>query len=105
MPRQRQNPARNVPVEPADVANEFLAKRPSRAKRDRTWERNNPTTAYRIPATLRDALKTIAQAEGITADDLARFALERFVDQYNAGEVTLQKHVKARYTLYPSEDE
>lgn len=61
-----------------------------KAKRNRTWERKNISTTYRlVPNELRDAVKAVAHDLGYTADQIAQVFLAYGWDSYKNDELRL----------------
>jgi predicted HicB family RNase H-like nuclease len=56
---------------------------------------------YRIRTSLHEALKDIAQQEGVGLNDLVRYIFQTFVRQYKAGEIDLpvEEYVVTRSRL------
>lgn len=79
----------------------------SKAKRDRSWERehNQGAVTYRgIPAELRQAIKATAEELGVPVDQVARVFLEYGLAGYRSGQLALRPQLrKARYTLFSEE--
>ncbi len=77
----------------------------SKAKRDRSWERehNKAAVTYRnIPEDLRKAIRQIAEQLGVPVDDVARAFLEHSLQAYESGELQLAPQLEsARLRLYP----
>jgi len=61
--------------------------------------RYNKPASYRLPEPLVEQLKQIAQTERVKISDLVAFALQRFVTDYEAGQITLPKSEAAHYNL------
>lgn len=101
----RRNIADQVPTEPVDV----LTRRPSRAKRNREWERRKRQAAgfvgYRgIPPELNAEIKEVAQDLQVTMGDVARAFLECGLEAYRRGDLKLEpKSCVEKFTLYPTE--
>lgn len=93
--------------EPVEI--DVLVHRPSRAKRDRSWEkrvrREQGQVCYRgVPAEVNEAIKAIAQELGVVVGEVARAFLEEGIRQYRAGRLRLTVHkVGGRWTIYPPE--
>jgi len=73
--------------EPIDL----LTRRPSKAKRNRSWERKQKgKVTYRgIPPELQDELKTVARKIGVTVGEVARAFIEHGLDAYKQDELEL----------------
>ncbi len=102
--------AHDVPAEPTEAIPQILQRRPSRAKRNREWERKNKVTAYRgIPPELNDAMKDIAIKLSISIGDVARAFLEHGIEAYNRGDLALAPRPRystySSMTLYPQDTE
>ena len=86
---------------------EVLARRPSRAKRNREWERRarkeRGVVTYRgIPPDLQKRLKRVAEEHSVPVGEVARRFLEHGLAAYEAGELVLRPVlVPGRLTLYP----
>ena len=75
---------------------------PSKAKRNRAWENQNPTVSYRLPLVLRDQITSLAKAELITSSELVRYLLEYSLSQVNAGNLPLEPQLQTgKFTLFP----
>ncbi len=92
-----------VPAEPSEAIPQLLQHKPSRAKRNRSWERENKVTAFRgIPAELNAQLKITADELRVPVGELVRYLLERGLAAYERGELPLQPHIRVgAMTLYP----
>ncbi|MBC7251739.1 MAG: hypothetical protein H5T62_15865 [Anaerolineae bacterium] len=94
----------------SDEPLEVLTRRPSKAKRNREWERRQREerglVAYRgIPRELQEELKQIAQDLGVTVGEIARVFLEYALEKCKSGELVLGvKPVASKYTLYIAGD-
>ncbi|HFD38518.1 MAG TPA: hypothetical protein ENJ31_01525 [Anaerolineae bacterium] len=83
---------------PAATEPAALMRRPSRALRDRTWERQNRAFSYRIPAELNDALHQIkreVEAGGdfrTTISLVAEAIIRAGLDAWDRGEVDVLGH-------------
>ena len=96
-----QSPGSNVPSEPTEAIPQILQRRPSRAKRNREWERQNKPTCYRgIPLELHARIKAIAAEIAIPPGDLARAFLEVGLAAYEAGEMTFEVKIVGKRRLY-----
>ena len=86
---------------------EVLARRPSRAKRNREWERRarkeRGVVTYRgIPPDLQERLKEIAATYEVPVGDVARLFIEHGLRAYEAGELEIKPAlVTGRFTLFP----
>jgi len=106
MPANERRSIRDLAGEP--VAVDVLAHRPSRAKRNRSWEakqrRNVGQVTYRgIPRELNVALLRIAAEHKVTVGEVARYFLEYALRAYQVGELSLPEvQVRiCRGTIYP----
>lgn len=82
-----------------------LKHRPSRAQRNREWERQNPPTCYRgIPAELHAAIVEIANDLAVPPGDVARKLLEFGLVAYRAGKINFQPVIVGKRRLYVPED-
>jgi predicted HicB family RNase H-like nuclease len=65
------------------------------------YDRKYARHTYRIPDALHQELKSIAQQEGVGLNDLVRYVMQSFVQQYQAGDVELpvQEYVVTRSRL------
>jgi hypothetical protein len=83
---------------------------PSRAKRDRSWERKQRRkfgqVTYRgVPTEIRDRITEIAGGLHVTTGDVARCFLEFAISAHEAGELELRPVLEhGKFTLYPSEE-
>ena len=90
--------------EPVDV----LARRPSKARRNRDWERRQRETVgfagYRgIPPELNDEIKDVAEELGVRVGEVARAFLEYALEAYYRGELQLEPQPRpGKFTLYPA---
>jgi len=102
--RDRQNLSAYVE---AEEMVEVLARRPSRARRNRSWEarqrKAGVVVTYRgIPTELQKQLKQVAEEHSVPVGEVARRFLEYGLAAYEAGELTLRPVlVPGRLTLYP----
>jgi len=98
---KRRSIADQVGSEPVDV----LARRPSKAKRDRSWERKHEhlVVTYRgVPPELQEQLKAVARQVGVTVGEVARAFLEYGLDAYEKGELELDPVLlTGKYSLFP----
>ncbi len=63
-------------------------------------ERYGYPTTYRLPWELAEAIRDIADQEGVGISELAEWVLARFVRRYEAGELELPKAEReVKYTL------
>ncbi len=94
-----------VPEEPTEAIPQALQHKPSRAKRNREWERQQMRVTYRgIPTTLHERLKELAVELSVPVGDIVRAFLEHGLDAYEQGDLTLQPHLRiGKMTLYPGE--
>ena len=100
----------NVPAEPSDAIPQILQRRPSRAKRNRDWERTQYRVTYRgISPELHEALKAIAIELSVPVGDVARAFLEHGLEAYKSGDLVLAPRPRLsahnNMTLYPSKSE
>lgn len=95
------DPLTSVAQEPI----EMLAHRPSRAKRDRSWEKTHPLVAYRgVPRELNDQIVAIAQHNRVPTGEVARLFLEAGLKLHLSGQLNLTPMpVEGRCTLFPGE--
>ncbi len=100
---------RSIANQVGDEPIEVLARRPSQAKRDRTWEKEQRRKAgvatYRgIPQALNKQIADVARELGVPVGDIARAFLEYGLKAYRAGDLSLSPALATgRYTLYPPE--
>lgn len=84
-----------------------LARRPSKAKRDRSWEqqfRGKTVTFRDIPPRLRQRLNCVAAELGVTASEVGRAFLEYGLGAYERGELELRpEQAVGKLTLYLEE--
>jgi len=52
---------------------------------------SKPATSYRIDPTIRDALRELAKRERVSPAELAEIALQRFLDEVEAGRYVIAK--------------
>jgi len=100
------SPGSTVPAEPTEAIPQILQRRPSRAKRNREWERTQHRVTYRgIPPELNDTLKTIAAKMSVPVGDVVRAFLEHGLEAYECGELVLAPRPRfsahRNMTLYP----
>jgi len=63
-------------------------------------ERYGYPTTYRLPKSVADAIRDIANQENVGISELAEWILARFVRRYEAGEIELPKTQReVQYTL------
>ena len=95
----RRSIADQIGEEPIDA----LTRRPSKAKRDRSWERRQQLVAYRgIPPELQEELKGIARKLGVTVGEVARTFLEYGLEAYEQGQLELRPVLTTgKHTLFP----
>jgi len=97
--------ANQMSSEPVDV----LASRPSRAKRDRSWEKQaakaQGVVTYRgVPPELNKQIKAIADELGVPVGDVARAFLEHGLKAYRNGTLELTPEIATgRFALYSRE--
>jgi len=83
-----------------------LKHRPSNAKRNRDWERQNPPTCYRgIPAKLHAEIVEIANDLAVPPGDVARKLMEYGLAAYRAGNISFQPIIVGKRRLYVPEPE
>lgn len=66
-------------------------------------EEKYPRKTYRLLPGLHDQLKEIAEKEGVQINDLVRYILVNFVEQWKAGEVNLpvkEKTIEIKELVY-----
>jgi len=63
------------------------------------YDRYGKPATYRLPPRLIEELRRIAAEERVKISDLVAFALQRFVNQYTAGQLDLPKSEPTRYDL------
>ncbi len=102
-----QSPGSAVPIEPTEAIPQILQRRPSRAKRNREWERTQYRVTYRsISPELHDALKAIATKISVPVGEVARAFLEYGLKAYEQGELSLTpSFLIGKMTLYPKKPE
>lgn len=82
-----------------------LKHKPSRARRNRDWERQNPPTCYRgIPPELHAAIVEIAGDLAVPPGDVARKLMEYGVAAYRAGSINFQPVIVGKRRLYVPEE-
>ena len=87
---------------------EALVRRPSKAKRNREWERQAReklgTVTYRgVPHELNEKLKEIARDLGVPVGEVARRFLEYSLEACKRGDLVLKPQAVAdKYSLFPS---
>ncbi len=105
MARGNRQSLESIGEEPVEV----LARRPSRARRDRSWEaqqrRDGIVVTYRgVPPDVQRQLRRIADELGVPVGEVARRFLEFGIEAYRDGTLSLQPVFAAyRRTLYPRE--
>lgn len=103
--RSMKRPSAGDTGEPVGV----LAKRPSKAKRDRRWEREQREkvgfAGYRgIPQELNSELNKVARELGVRVGDVARAFLEHGLAAYRSGDLLLKPQPRPdKLTLFPTE--
>jgi len=83
---------------------DLLARRPSKAKRDRSWERKQQgkVTFRGIPKELNDELNAIARRLGVTVSDVGRTLIEYGLEAYEQGELELHPVlITGKFSLFP----
>lgn len=84
---------------------DVLNRRPSKAKRTRTWERQQAAlmVTYRgIPPELKQAIHAVAQELGITVSEVGRLFLEYSLAAYQSGELEVEVVVvETKKTAFP----
>ena len=75
-------------------------------KRDRKWEKENPSHHYRgVPTGLRDRVKNLADQLLVTADEIARVFTEVSLKHLADGQLVLEPKPKSRrMTLFPDNE-
>jgi len=82
-----------------------LKHKPSTARRNRDWERQNPPTCYRgIPAELHAAIVEIANDLAVPPGDVARKLMEYGLAAYRAGSISFQPVIVGKRRLYVPEE-
>jgi hypothetical protein len=79
-----------------------------RKKRKRSWERKKReaggVVTWRLPPDLVEQVKGVSGELGVPVREVARWLLERGLEQYRAGRFGLEPSpVKTVYTLYPED--
>ena len=99
--------ASDISDEPSEAIPQILQRRPSRAKRNRDWERKHLKVTYRdIPPELNDTMKDIAVELSVSVSDVARAFLEYGLKAYERGELSLTpSFLIGKMTLYPTKGE
>ena len=95
--------APGVPEEPTEAVPKLLAHKPSRAKRNREWEKNHHKVTYwGIPPDLNSQVQQLAEELGVPAGDVVRAFLEHGLRAYEQGDLMLQPRLRiGKMTLYP----
>lgn len=97
--------APEVPEEPTEAIPQMLAHKPSHAKRNREWEKqqNAMTVTYRgIPPELNSQVRQLAETLGVPVGEIVRAFIERGLQAYEQGDLMLQPHLRiGKMTLYP----
>jgi len=94
----------------SDEPIEILTRRPSKAKRNREWEKRQYQkglfVAYRgVPKELHENLKKVANDLGVPVGEVARAFLEYGLEACKRGDLVLQpKPVTGKFSLFPEED-
>ena len=100
-------PRRSISEQLGDEPIEVLARRPSRARRNRKWEQRHRDekgfVSYRgVPGELHESLKGIADDLGVPVGEVARAFLEYGLEACRKGDLVLQpKPVAGSYSLFP----
>lgn len=100
-------PGSMVPEEPSEAVPEVLQHKPSTAKRDRDWEKqqrcSGTVATYRgIPKHLKNEIKRVAKKHHVPVGEVARAFLEHALLAYEQGELELQAEFgPGKLTLYP----
>lgn len=103
-------PRRSVSDQIGDEPIEVLTRRPSKAKRNREWERRQYEkglfVAYRgIPRELHESIKEIADDLGVPVGEVARAFLEYGLEACRRGDLVLQpKPVTGKFSLFPEKN-
>ncbi|HUM35726.1 MAG TPA: hypothetical protein PLQ85_02525 [Anaerolineae bacterium] len=94
-----------VPEEPSEAVPKLLAHKPSRAKRNREWEKqHHKVTYWGIPPELNSQVQQLAETLGVPAGELVRAFIERGLQAYEQGDLILQPRLRiGKMTLYPEE--
>ena len=101
---------RSISEQMSDEPIEILTRRPSKAKRNRSWEKRvreeiGVATYRGIPKALNEELKKIAQDWNVTVGEVARVFLEYSLEKYKSGKLVLNiKPIASKYTLYAEQD-
>lgn len=75
---------------------------PSKAQRNRDWEKNQTKATYRIPVDLRNRVTKLSKDLGVSTGDLARALLEFGLESYERGDLVLRPELRpGRFTLFP----
>ena len=102
--------ASDVPAEPTEAIPQILQRRPSRAKRNRDWERTQHRVTYRgISPELNNSLKALAAELSVPVGDVVRAFLEYGLEAYRNGDLALSPRPRfsahRNMTLYPTKSE
>ena len=101
---------RSISEQMSDEPIEILTRRPSKAKRNRSWEKRvreeiGVATYRGIPKALNEELKKIAQDWNVTVGEVARVFLEYSLERCKSGKLVLGiKPVASKYTLHAVQD-
>jgi hypothetical protein len=103
-------PRRSISEQLGDEPIEVLTRRPSRAKRNREWERQarekQGVVTYRgVPRELNERLKKIAKDLGVPVGEVARKFLEYGLEACRKGDLVLKPKAAGKHTLFPSESD
>jgi len=96
-----------VPLEPADAIPAVLGRRPSRAKRNRQWERRNKARSYRyIPDEVHNRIVALARQMHVPTGEIVRALLEYGLKAFEEGRLEFQPQPRnvVSMTLYPEEE-
>ena len=93
----------SVPAEPTEALPQILQHRPSQAKRNRDWEREQNRVTYRgIPEQLNEDLKALALELNVPIGDVVRAFLEFGLAAYREQRLTLDPQFAiGKKTLFP----
>ena len=103
-------PRRSVSDQMGDEPIEILTRRPSKAKRNREWEKRHRQkkgfVSYRgVPQELHENLKKIANDLGVPVGEVARAFLEYGLEACKRGDLVLQpKPAIGKFSLFPEEN-
>lgn len=72
---------------------------PKNEKKKATQKATNKPATYRLPETIIEELKNIADSERVKISDLVTFALQNFIQGYETGKIVLPKAEPSYYRL------